>query len=75
MDDGLNSSALGALVLLALLVIFLPVLFDRNRVEPVDPPVKFSCRQRSRRAHSSAQRPYGGGVRHGTTASADAGAC
>ncbi|HMU65732.1 MAG TPA: SPOR domain-containing protein [Cellvibrionaceae bacterium] len=37
MDDGLKQRIVGALVLLALLVIFLPVLFDRNRVEPVDP--------------------------------------
>jgi DedD protein len=36
-DDGLKQRIVGALVLLALLVIFLPVLFDRNRVEPVDP--------------------------------------
>jgi DedD protein len=36
MDDGLKQRIVGALVLLALLVIFLPVLFDRNRVEPVD---------------------------------------
>jgi DedD protein len=36
MNDGIKQRIVGALVLLALLVIFLPVLFDRNRVEPVD---------------------------------------
>ncbi len=36
MDDGLKQRIVGAVVLLALLVIFLPVLFDRNRVVPVD---------------------------------------
>lgn len=36
MDDGLKQRLVGAAVLIALLVIFLPVLFDRNRVQPVD---------------------------------------
>lgn len=36
MDDGLKQRLLGALVLLALAIIFIPVLFDRERMEPVD---------------------------------------
>ncbi len=36
MDDGLKQRLLGALVLLALAVIFIPVLFDRERMEPVN---------------------------------------
>ncbi len=36
MNDGLKQRLLGALVLLALAVIFIPVLFDRERMEPVD---------------------------------------
>lgn len=36
MDDGLKQRLLGALILLALAVIFLPVLFDRERMEPID---------------------------------------
>lgn len=36
MDDGLKQRLIGAFVLLALAVIFIPVLFDRERMEPVD---------------------------------------
>ncbi len=36
MDDGLKQRLIGAFVLLALGVIFIPVLFDRDRIEPVD---------------------------------------
>lgn len=36
MDDGLKQRLLGALILLALAVIFIPVLFDRERMEPID---------------------------------------
>lgn len=36
MDDGLKQRLIGALVLLALAVIFVPVIFDRERIEPVD---------------------------------------
>ena len=36
MDDGLKQRIIGALVLLALAVIFIPVLFDRERIAPVD---------------------------------------
>ena len=36
MDDGLKQRIIGALVLLALAVIFIPVLFDRERISPVD---------------------------------------
>ncbi len=36
MDDGLKQRLIGAFVLLALGVIFIPVLFDRERIEPVD---------------------------------------
>lgn len=36
LDDGLKQRVVGALVLLALAVIFLPVLFDRDPMTPVD---------------------------------------
>lgn len=36
MDDGLKQRLVGAIVLLALAVIFVPVLFDRERMEPID---------------------------------------
>ncbi len=36
LDDGLKQRLVGALVLLALAVIFLPVLFDRDPMAPVD---------------------------------------
>lgn len=36
MDDGLKQRLIGAFVLLALAVIFLPVMFDRERIEPVN---------------------------------------
>ena len=36
MDDGVKQRIVGAFVLLALLVIFLPVFFDRERIDPVD---------------------------------------
>jgi len=36
MDDGLKQRLVGAFVLLAIAVIFIPVLFDRERIEPVD---------------------------------------
>lgn len=36
LDDGLKQRLIGALVLLALAVIFLPVLFDRDPITPVD---------------------------------------
>lgn len=36
MDDGLKQRLIGAFVLLALGVIFIPVFFDRERIEPVD---------------------------------------
>ncbi len=36
MDDGLKQRLIGAIVLLALVVIFLPVLFDRESLEPID---------------------------------------
>ncbi|MBC6906914.1 succinate dehydrogenase [Saccharophagus sp. K07] len=36
LDDGLKQRVVGALVLLALAVIFLPVLFDRDPIAPVD---------------------------------------
>lgn len=36
LDDSLKQRLLGALVLLALAVIFLPVLFDRESITPVD---------------------------------------
>lgn len=37
MDDGLKQRLVGAIVLLALAVIFLPVVFDREPMEPIDP--------------------------------------
>ncbi len=36
MDDGLKQRLIGAFVLFALAVIFVPVVFDRERIEPVD---------------------------------------
>lgn len=36
MDDGLKQRLIGAVVLLAIAVIFIPVLFDRNTITPVD---------------------------------------
>jgi len=36
MNDGLKQRIIGALVLLALGIIFLPVIFDRERIVPVD---------------------------------------
>lgn len=36
MDDGLKQRLIGAIILLALAVIFLPVLFDREGLEPVN---------------------------------------
>ncbi|PCK09688.1 MAG: succinate dehydrogenase [Alteromonadaceae bacterium] len=36
MDDGLKQRLIGALVLLALAVIFIPMLFDNEGIEPVD---------------------------------------
>jgi len=36
MNDGLKQRIVGALVLIALGVIFVPVLFDRERIAPVD---------------------------------------
>jgi DedD protein len=36
MNDGLKQRIIGALVLVALAVIFLPVLFDKERIAPVD---------------------------------------
>ena len=36
MNDGLRQRIVGALVLLALGIIFLPVIFDRERIVPVD---------------------------------------
>lgn len=36
MNDGLKQRIVGALVLLALGIIFLPVIFDRERIVPVD---------------------------------------
>lgn len=36
LDDGLKQRLIGAILLLALAVIFLPVLFDRDPIEPVD---------------------------------------
>ena len=35
-DDGLKQRLIGAVVLLALAVIFIPVLFDRDKIEPID---------------------------------------
>lgn len=39
-DDGLKQRIIGAVVLLALAVIFLPVLFDRERLQPIDTTTK-----------------------------------
>ena len=36
MDDGLKQRIIGALVLIALVVIFVPVFFDRDRITPMD---------------------------------------
>lgn len=36
MNDGLKQRIIGAIVLLAIAVIFVPVLFDRERITPVD---------------------------------------
>lgn len=36
MDDGLKQRIIGAFVLIALIVIFVPVLFDENRLTPLD---------------------------------------
>lgn len=36
MDDGLKQRLIGAFVLLAIAVIFLPAFFDRERMQPVD---------------------------------------
>lgn len=36
MDDGLKQRLIGAFVLLAIAVIFIPVMFDRERMAPVD---------------------------------------
>lgn len=36
MNDGLKQRIVGALVLLALGIIFIPVIFDKERIEPVD---------------------------------------
>lgn len=36
MDDGLKQRLIGAFILFALGVIFIPVVFDRDRIEPVD---------------------------------------
>lgn len=36
MDDGLKQRLIGAFVLLALGVIFIPVVFDREKINPVD---------------------------------------
>ena len=36
MDDGLKQRVVGAVVLLAIGVVFIPVVFDRERIEPVD---------------------------------------
>ena len=36
MDDGLKQRIIGAIVLLALAVVFIPVIFDKERIEPVD---------------------------------------
>ena len=36
MDDGLKQRLVGAVVLLALAVIFVPVIFDREQLQPVD---------------------------------------
>lgn len=36
MDDGLKQRLIGAIVLLALAVIFVPVIFDREQLQPLD---------------------------------------
>lgn len=36
MDDGLKQRIVGAVVLIALIVIFLPLLFDEDRITPLD---------------------------------------
>ena len=36
LDDGLKQRVIGAVILLALAVIFIPVLFDKDRIEPID---------------------------------------
>lgn len=36
LDDGLKQRLIGAVVLLALAVVFIPVLFDRDHIEPID---------------------------------------
>lgn len=36
MDDSLKQRLIGALVLIALAVIFIPVFFDRDRIDPLD---------------------------------------
>lgn len=44
MDDGLKQRLIGAIVLLALAVIFLPVFFDRDPAEPVDQTTQIPTR-------------------------------
>lgn len=36
MDDGLRQRIVGAFVLVAIAVVFIPVVFDRERIEPLD---------------------------------------
>ena len=36
MDDGIKQRIIGAIVLLALAVIFVPIFFERERIEPLD---------------------------------------
>lgn len=36
MDDGLKQRIIGAFVLIAIGVVFVPLIFDRERIEPVD---------------------------------------
>lgn len=36
MDDGLKQRIIGALVLLAIAIIFVPVFFDQERIVPLD---------------------------------------
>lgn len=36
MDDGLKQRIVGAIVLVAIGVVFVPVIFDRERIEPLD---------------------------------------
>ncbi len=40
MDDGLKQRIIGAIVLLAIAVIFIPVMFDKERIAPVDKKTK-----------------------------------